>query len=90
MSRTLSLEKEELKALMKEVLEEFFDPDYGLEIRPEIMKLLAFTPTNLPFGVREALDGNLSMGRSGRGMCLSYAFEHSEGPEKDPGLRGKD
>jgi len=40
MSRTLSLEKEELKALMKEVLEEFFDPDYGLEIRPEIMKLL--------------------------------------------------
>jgi len=40
MSRTLSLEKEELKALMKEVLEEFFDPDYGLEIHPEIMKLL--------------------------------------------------
>jgi len=40
MGRTLSLDQEELKTLVREVLEEFFDPDYGLEIRPEIMELL--------------------------------------------------
>ena len=40
MGKTLSLDQEELKTLVREVLEEFFDPDYGLEIRPEIMGLL--------------------------------------------------
>jgi len=25
---------------VREVLEEFFDPDYGLEVRPEIMEVL--------------------------------------------------
>ncbi len=40
MGKTFTLDQEELKSLMKEVLEEFFDPDYGLEIRPEILELL--------------------------------------------------
>jgi len=40
MKKTLSLDQEKLKTLVREVLEEFFDPDYGLEVRPEIMELL--------------------------------------------------
>ena len=31
---------EELKALIKEVLLEVMDPDYGLELRPEVEKAL--------------------------------------------------
>ena len=40
MKKTLSLDQEKLKTLVREVLEEFFDPDYGLQVRPEIMELL--------------------------------------------------
>jgi len=40
MKKTLSLDQEKLKTLVREVLEEFFDPDYGLEVRPEIMEVL--------------------------------------------------
>jgi len=34
------LSVEELKALIKEVLLEVMDPDYGLELRPEVEKAL--------------------------------------------------
>ncbi len=34
------LSMEELKALIKEVLLEVMDPDYGLELRPEVEKAL--------------------------------------------------
>jgi len=40
MGKTFVLDQEGLKLLIKEALEEFFDPDYGLEVRPEILKLL--------------------------------------------------
>ncbi len=40
MGKNFVLEREELKLLIKEALEECFDPDYGLEIRPELFELL--------------------------------------------------
>ncbi len=38
--RVGDLSVEELKALIKEVLLEVMDPDYGLELRPEVEKAL--------------------------------------------------
>ncbi|HDG97887.1 MAG TPA: hypothetical protein ENG73_06930 [Desulfobacterales bacterium] len=38
------LSVEELKALIKEVLLEVMDPDYGLELRPEVEKALLQHP----------------------------------------------
>ncbi len=40
MGKNATLKQEKVKTLLREVLEEFFDPDYGLEVRPEIKELL--------------------------------------------------
>ncbi len=40
MENSILVDRNELRNLLKEVLQEFFDPDYGLEIAPDLIESL--------------------------------------------------
>ena len=40
MENPILIDKNELRNLLKEVLQEFFDPDYGLEVTPDLIESL--------------------------------------------------
>ncbi len=40
MENSMMVDRNELRALLKEVLQEFFDPDYGLEVTPDLIESL--------------------------------------------------
>jgi hypothetical protein len=40
MENSIMVDQNELRTLLKEVLQEYFDPDYGLEIAPDLIETL--------------------------------------------------
>ena len=40
MGRVIEIPEEKLRKIIRETLEEFFDPDYGMSIRKEFVELL--------------------------------------------------
>ena len=40
MKNSMMIDRNELRTLLKEVLQEFFDPDYGLEVAPDLIESL--------------------------------------------------